>query len=266
MRKITFGEPVLKVESLSVKFDVVPVSSSLAILIGDKDSASIVQQLYYWLEQGYGFVIDGVRWIYKSVKEWIEEVFPTYTSYQLGKMMKQLSDRGIIRREKLFTKHQIQNGDRFWWQPKNQTYYYSLNYEKLQELAEQFTSTSERATRALEETSKDAPLPRDKEDNEAETLENSVFSKTQILSNQEFEDTKDFDCSKNNTDITSIENLSRDQSHPHLPCVNKTKKEKKPRKQDSGNPKEVQNQQINSFDSKAIEQEINIGQVEEKIN
>ena len=195
MREITFGNPVLKVKGLEVKFDVIPVSSSLAVLLGDRDLATIVQQLSYWTFQGYGEVIDGVRWFYKSIAEWIEEVFPTFTPWKLGKMMKQLSDRKIIRREKLFTKHQIQNGDRFWWQPKNQTYYYSLNTLKLQELADNFQVTEE----------------------EAEPPETSVSTKTQILSNEEITDTKLSECAKNNTKNTSIKNSSKDKSHPTLP-------------------------------------------------
>ena len=239
MRKVTFGKSVLQVEGLEVKYDIVPVSSSLALIIGDKDSASVVQQLYYWLGQGYGEVIDGVRWIYKSIKEWIEEVFPTYTSYQLGKIMKQLSDRGIIRREKLFTKHQIKKGDRFWWQPKNQTYYYSLNTEKIQELANNYKTP--------------------------ETPETSVFSKTKILRDLEIEHTKDFDCAKHNTDITSIENNSINQSHPHLPCVGKVEKEDS-QKRNFSNPEVLQDKEINPFSSAFNEQDTNDGQIEEKIN
>ena len=240
MRKITFGEPVLKIEGLEARFDVIPVSNSLAVLIGDRDTATIVQQLYHWTEQGYGEVIDGVRWFYKSIDEWIKEVFPTFTPWKLGKMMKQLSDRGIIRREKLFTKHQMQNGDRFWWQPKNQTYYYSLNTDKLQELADNYKT--------------------------AETPETSVFVKTQILSNEEINNTKDFDCAKNNTDITSKENNSTDKSHPHLPCVSKVKKEKNSQEKNFDNRQVVQEEQVNSFDSAVIESDTNIGQVEQKTN
>ena len=161
-------------------------------------------------------MIDGVRWFYKSIKEWIEEVFPTLTSWKLGKMMKQLVDRAIVRREKLFTKHQMQNGDRFWWQPKNQTYYYSLNTEKLQELADNF-QVSKTDGAFKDSNSIRVPAP-------PETPETSVSLKTQILSNEDFKDTKDFDCSKNNTKNTSIENSSRNLSHPHLPCECKNEK------------------------------------------
>ena len=213
MAQLTFDTPVLKVKGLETKFDVVPVSNSLAILIGDRDTATIVQQLYHWTNQGYGEVIEGVRWFYKSIKEWIEEVFPTFTPWKLGKMMKQLSERGIIRRQKLFTQHQIQNGDRFWWQPRNQTYYYSLNYEGLQKLAANFSLTD---TNKTSQSQKSGDSPSNQKT--AETIEKSVSIKTKTLSIEEIKHTKDFDCAKNNTNITSIENISRDLSHPTLPC------------------------------------------------
>ncbi len=241
MVQVTFGNPVLKVEGIDVKFDVVPVSSSLALLIGDKDLASIVQQLYYWGLQGYGEVIDGVRWIYKPIKEWIAEVFPTFTPYQLGKLMAQLAERGIIRREKLFTKHQIQKGDRFWWQPKNQTYYYSLNTEKIQELADNYKT--------------------------AETPETSVFIKTQILSNEEIQDTKFSDCAKNRSKNTSIENKTKDQSHPTLPCEREVLKPTSQEEEQFSNS-ELPNSQANRNKAsyKVIEQDITSEDVEEKVN
>ncbi len=191
-REINFDNPVLKIEGLQVRFNTIPLSGCLARLLGSNDLALIVQQLHYWLQQGYGVVIDGVRWIHKSIKEMREEVFPTLSHWQLSKLMSQLVEREILIREKLFTKHQIQQGDRFWWQPKNQTYYYRINREKLQELASNYQI--------------------------AETPETSVFCSTKILSNQVDQNTKFSDCPKNNTDTTSIENNSKDQSHPTLPC------------------------------------------------
>ncbi|MDY6901045.1 MAG: hypothetical protein SWZ49_23630, partial [Cyanobacteriota bacterium] len=245
MRKVTFGNPVLKVEGLEVKFDVVPVSSSLAILIGDKDLAAIVQQLYYWGLQGYGEVIDGVRWIYKPIKEWIEEVFPTLTPWKLGKMMKELVEQGIVRREKLFTKHHIQKGDRFWWQPKNQTYYYSLNTEKIQELADNYQTTG----------------------NTAKSPETSVFIKTQILSNEEIQDTKFSDCTKNRSNITSIENSSKEQSHPTLPCECEVLKPTSQEEEQFSNPELPLNQEErNKVSYKVIEQDIISDDVEQNIN
>ncbi len=210
MREVTFDTPVLKIEGLEVKFDIIPVSSSLAVLLGSRNLALIVQQLHYWGMQGYGEVIDGVRWIYKPIKEWIEEVFPTFSPWQLTKLMKELVERGIVRREKLFTKHHIQQGDRFWWQPKNQTYYYSLITEKIQELADNFIQKNSSVKKVDE-------VVNDVSSESAETLETSVFAKTQILSNEEINNTKFSDCTKYTTNKTSTENNSKDKSHPTLP-------------------------------------------------
>ena len=197
-REINFDNPVLQIEGLQTRFNTIPLSGCLARLLGSNDLALIVQQLHYWLQQGYGVVIDGIRWIHKSIKSMREEVFPTLSHWQLSKLISQLVEREILKREKLFTKHQIQQGDRFWWQPKNQTYYYTLNREKLQELANNYQG--------------------------AETPETSVFCSTKILSIEVDQNTKFSDCPKNNTDITSIENNSKDKSHPTLPCRGVVKK------------------------------------------
>ena len=271
MLEITFDTPVLKVKGLETKFDTVPVSASLEILLDNRDLAQIVQQLHYWTLKGYGEVIDGVRWFYKSIDEWIREVFPTFTQWKLGKMMKQLADRRIIRREKLFTKHQIQNGDRFWWQPKNQTYYYSLDYKKLQELAENFTSPFDKGGREESNSTNNREFITERSETrntstKAETPENSVSIKTQILSNKEIEDTKDFDCAKNNTKNTSIENNSRELSLPHLPCECKEKKDSSQNSQELSNSELPKIQEIDFVNPEVIEEGTNVGQIEEKIN
>ena len=246
MPEIIFGPSVLKAKGLETKFDVIPASNSMAILLGSMDLASIVQQLYYWGLKGYGEVIDGVRWFYKPIREWIEEVFPTLSPWQLTKLMNQLVELGVVRREKLFTKHQIQQGARFWWQPKNQTYYYSLNTERLQEVAENYET--------------------------AETPENSVFEKTQKLSNEEIQDTKFSDYPKNNTKNTSTENSSREKSHPTLPfresgMSGKDNKDRKhPSKSELSSSKEPESNQVNSVTSKAVKRDKSSGAVEEKVN
>lgn len=204
MSQITFDTPILKIEGLSAKFDVVPASSSLAVLLGNINRALIVQELHYWGLQGYGVVIDGVRWFHKSIKEWIEDVFPTFTPWQLRKLMAELVELGVVKRQKLFTKHQIQKGDRFWWQPKNQTCYYSLDTQGLQELVQDFFAEKDK----LKETQKSA-----------ETTETLVLCKTTNLSIVKNQNTKVCDYSQNNTKNTSIENISKNKSHPNLPCV-----------------------------------------------
>ncbi len=251
MREVTFDSPVLKVKGLEARFDVIPVSNSLAILIGSRDLASIVHQLNYWEFKGYGEVIDGVRWFYKSIKEWIEEVFPTFSPWKLSKMMKELVERGIIRRKKLFTKHQIQQGSRFWWQPKNQTYYYSLVKEKIQELADNYSQENV----CTEKT--------------PETPENPVSIKTQKLSNHNSPDTKFSDCAKFNTENTSTENSSREVTHPTLPSVGESSEDviqEKDSLDTSELSKTSEKTKVTLANLEVVEKETSSADVDNKIN
>lgn len=252
MSQITFDTPILKIEGLSAKFDVVPVSSSLAVLLGNINRALIVQELHYWGLQGYGVVIDGVRWFHKSIKEWIEDVFPTFTPWQLRKLMAELVELGVVKRQKLFTEHQIQNGDRFWWQPKNQTCYYSLDTQGLQKLAQDFFAE------------KDKPKETQKS---AETTENLVLCKTTNLSIVENQNTKVCDYSQNNTKNTSIENISKNKSHPNLPCVGEQVKASNQEKElNSINRQLPEIQEVISATPEMIAKDTNNGLVEENIN
>ena len=233
-REINFDNPVLKIEGLQVRFNTIPLSGCLARLLGSNDLALIVQQLHYWLQQGYGVVIDGYRWIHKSIKEMREEVWTTLSHWKLSQLIIQLVEREILIREKLFTKHQIQQGNRFWWQPKNQTYYYRINREKLQELANNYQI--------------------------AETPETSVFCSTQKLSNQVDQNTKFSDCPKNITDTTSIENNSR-KSHPTHPEEREAKQPLNQREELKTTQIETvidkaESNQVNSAESEVMEKEI----------
>lgn len=242
---VTFNGNILQIEQLETKYDVIPAANSLTLLTGDRDSACIVQQLFYWLKQGYGEVIDGVRWIYKPVKEWISEVCPALTPYQFGRITKQLSDRGIIRREKLFTQHQIQRGNRFWWQPRNQTYYYTLNYERIQELADEYLASTT-----------------------AESTQNPVFAKTQILRDCNLPDTKNLDFLDLNTKKTSTENNSIDRSHPNLPS--EREKTDRVNQEDGLNTVELSNdsnqKQNASYKKEVLELADSSANVDNKIN
>ena len=279
MVKVTFDTPVLKVESLKTKFDTSVLSNSfVALLDNNYIEARILQQLHYWCYSEYGVVIDGIRWIYKPIREWLSEALVGLTEWKLRAAIASLLGKGLIRREKLFTKHQIQLGDRFWWQPKNQTYYYSLNYDRLQELIEQVENKENAEARPAhgEETSPSFL---------AETIENvwtsQAFEETSNdvsfrfensteLSIEDFQDTKYCDCPQNNTKNTSRENISKDKSHPTLPCVceeleinNQEKEQFSNRSLDSS--KKLKQAQVNSLDSKVTLQDISSENVEENL-
>jgi|GEM_PF-2059973 len=129
------ASPVIQIESLKTKFDTVVVSNSLiALLDHNYNEARFLQQLHYWSFSEYGVVIDGIRWIFKPINEWLTEVLVGLTEWRLRKAIASLLEKNLIRREKLFAKHQKQEYKSFWWQPKNQTYYYSINYAELEKL------------------------------------------------------------------------------------------------------------------------------------
>ena len=183
-----FASPVIQVEGLKTKFDTVVVSNSLiALLDYNFDEARFLQQLHYWSYSKYGVVIDGVRWIHKSVREWITEALAGFTEWKLRKAIASLLEKKLIKREKLFVRHQKQEYRSFWWQPKNQTYYYSIDYEELQKLIKK-----------------------------AETVENVRFVSSSKLSSEESKDTKVCELSQINTEITNSRKLTTKQESDRL--------------------------------------------------
>ena len=243
MQSNIFATPLLTIESLKTKFDTNVISNSFIALIGDYVQARFLQQLHYWSYSEYGVVIDGIRWIYKPLREWLSEVFTSFTEWQLRKAIASLLRKGLIKREKLFVKHHDQVHNSPWWHPKNQTYYYSINYDKLQELIE-----------AAEK---------------AESTENVRIESFTKLSVEDFSDTKFCDCSQNNTDITSNKNYSKDKSHPTLPSEWESPNSIN---QDKGslNTSELTNDtesiKEKNVSQKAVEVEANSPDVELKVN
>lgn len=136
MRKITFGEPVLKIEGLETKYDVIPVSSSLVAVLSSYEEALIVQLLHSWTRDGQGVEIDGQRWFNKSIKDWINEAFPTTSTWKMRCYINSLVEKGILERQHLYKEHHGHN-----YSPKNRTYYYRLDYEGLSKLITEVTNS-----------------------------------------------------------------------------------------------------------------------------
>ncbi len=85
-------------------------------------AAELIQQIHFWIEKGQGLIVDGVRWIYNSYRKWIETQFPTISTYCFRKIKNALVDLGILLTDQIQQKR---------W---NQTYYYTLDYNRLYEL------------------------------------------------------------------------------------------------------------------------------------
>lgn len=117
------------VARLQTNSELIAVASSLAIILSSDEVAKIVQQTHAWQDSDRGFVIDGHLWFDMSIQNWIASVIPSASSWQMRSYINSLLQQGILEREQLYKKHHGHN-----YAPRNRTYYYRLNYEKLREL------------------------------------------------------------------------------------------------------------------------------------
>ena len=130
-RKINFDNPVLTVKGLETKYETVPISNSLAVVLGSYQEALIVQLIHSWIREGQGIMLDGKTWFDKSIKDWVSEVMPSSSTWQMRSYINSLVNKGVLERQQLYKKHHGHNIS-----PKNRTYYYRLDYEKLSELVD----------------------------------------------------------------------------------------------------------------------------------
>ncbi len=98
-------------------------SAELASYLGNVNSAIIVQQLHYWTQkETVGVLVDGVKYIYNSFKDWVQRQFQWLSTWQFRQAMKLLRQLGIVK----VIRYQAKTH----W---DQTNYYSLNYDRLTE-------------------------------------------------------------------------------------------------------------------------------------
>ncbi|MEO1673486.1 MAG: hypothetical protein AAFR77_22360, partial [Cyanobacteria bacterium J06631_2] len=259
MQSDIINAPLLKVKSLESKFDTNVFSNSLIILLNDNvTEARILQQLHYWTYAQYGVVIEGIRWFYKPLREWLSEVLAGLTEWKLRKAIASLLSKDLIRREKLYAKHHQIKHDNPYWHPKNQTYYYSVNYDRLQELID--AVEGDKKAQLLSEQS---PAKQDAGATRRST-ENVRIEDFTNLSSEDSADTKFCDLSQNKTDLTSKNNYPN-KSHPALPCesrnLNPINQEKNSSYSDS-----LETKEIDSANIPAIASKTEVPRIDEKIN
>jgi len=242
MQTAIFNTPVIKIESLKTKFDTLVLSNSFITVIGDYIEALFLHQLHYWSLSEYGVVIDNTRWIYKPLREWLTEVFSFLSEWKLRKAIASLLEKGLIERKKLYVKHHEIKHANPYWNPKNQTYYYSVNYDGLQRRIERVENKKR-----------------------AETIENVRIEDSTNLSSEDSADTKFCDLSQNKTDITYIENYPETKSHPTLPCESKNLRPVNQEK-NSSDLDSLKTKKINLNDIPAITLKTKVPQIDEKIN
>ncbi|HHH7292330.1 TPA: hypothetical protein ACP2PW_004677, partial [Escherichia coli] len=92
------------------------INTQLAMKIG-LNEAIVLQQLHYWLrDTSSGTECNGVRWIYNTTEQWLEQ-FPFWSESTLKRAFASLKTLGLLRSEKL-------NKSK-----RDMTNFYTINYE-----------------------------------------------------------------------------------------------------------------------------------------
>ena len=95
---------------------------NIANALGSSEAATILQQLHYWMQKKkVGIKVNGIKYVYNTFKDWVQEQFLYLTDWKFRKAMKLLRSLEIV---KVIRYRAIE------W---NQTNHYSLDYQKLRE-------------------------------------------------------------------------------------------------------------------------------------
>lgn len=93
---------------------------NIAAALGDINAAIIIQQLHYWMnKKEVGVIIEGVKYVYNTFVDWVNEQFSWLSVWQFRKAMSLLRSLGIVKVVR-YKAHQ--------W---NQTNYYTLDSDRL---------------------------------------------------------------------------------------------------------------------------------------
>lgn len=116
-------------ELLINKDKVVMASVDLACIIGDCEEAIALNQISYWLERykeiNRNFK-DGRFWVYNSYQKWHHDNFPFWHPSKIQRIFRSLENKGLLLSANL-------NSAGF-----DKTKWYSIDYEKLQEMADEY--------------------------------------------------------------------------------------------------------------------------------
>lgn len=109
----------MSTSKLLIDEDPILILPSLAVLIGLNESV-FVQQLHYWTriaeKTNSGKVVDGRRWVYKTLAEWRAENFPFWSERTIQTIVSNLRRIGVIDAEPLAN------------DSRDRTNFYAINY------------------------------------------------------------------------------------------------------------------------------------------
>lgn len=157
----------IKVEELLYNDEPITINRKLAKCLGLKE-AVIFQQIHYWLQvnkKKHNNYIEGRYWTFNSIAKWHEEEFDFLSVRTIERTLKSLENEGLLI-SNMFNK---MKGDKTKW--------YSIDYDKLIEVAEIRLSKKETLSKKRSEAGKKGVL--------AKKEKASKLAKTTDIANSE---------------------------------------------------------------------------------
>ena len=153
----------IKVEELLFNDEPITINRKLAKCLGLKEAA-VFQQIHYWLkinEKKNNNYINGRYWTYNSLKNWHEEEFDFLSVRTLERTLQALEKEGLLITD-TFNK---MKGDKTKW--------YTINYDKLVEVAESRLIEKEELSKKRRESGKKGITQKLANASKKATLENT---------------------------------------------------------------------------------------------
>ncbi|MER1542347.1 conserved phage C-terminal domain-containing protein [Enterobacter cloacae] len=155
------------------------INPDLAYSIGLNEAIAL-QQVNYWLkETTSGLERDGVRWIYNTTEQWLEQ-FPFWSESTLKRTFTRLKNLGVLKVEQL-NKAQ-----------RDMTNYYTINYES--ELLDEVKVTNSKSSNCTLPSGQNEPM-------EEVKVKRSIGSKRTALIRSNCTDVLTENTTENTTDI-----------------------------------------------------------------
>ncbi|ELX8344366.1 conserved phage C-terminal domain-containing protein [Enterobacter hormaechei] len=155
------------------------INPDLAYSIGLNEAIAL-QQVNYWLkETTSGLERDGVRWIYNTNEQWLEQ-FPFWSESTLKRTFTRLKNLGVLKVKQL-NKSQ-----------RDMTNYYTINYES--ELLDEVKVTKSKSSKCTLPSGQNEPM-------EEVKVERSIGSKRTALIRSNCTDVLTENTTENTTDI-----------------------------------------------------------------
>lgn len=155
------------------------INPDLAYSIGLNEAIAL-QQVNYWLkETTSGLERDGVRWIYNTNEQWLEQ-FPFWSESTLKRTFTRLKNLGVLKVEQL-NKSQ-----------RDMTNYYTINYES--ELLDEVKMTKSKSSNCTRPSGQNEPM-------EEVKVKHSIGSKRTAVIRSNCTDVLTENTTENTTDI-----------------------------------------------------------------